>query len=157
MNKKIIAIILTLLAFTGGILLLWQNFRKTPDIERFSLSEEYYGEGVFEEIDAARFAELVENNKSFVVVPRMMFCPAGMPMATNAETIAARDNIKIFSILDIEFKQTELAKTVKYLPSAAIYRDGKLVAWLDAESDDDMQFYESPDGFELWLKTYLSF
>ena len=49
-----------------------------------------------------------------------------------------------------------LADSIKYLPSAAIYRQGELIKYLDAESDEDIPFYQSAENFRNWLSKYIN-
>jgi hypothetical protein len=129
--------------------------RPSENNNAFSLSSEFYNHGEFKDIDASEFEQLIKEKKSFIVVARMLFCPANMPMTTNADTVSAEENITIFSLYQEPFKEIELANTVKYLPTAAIYKEGKLVAWLDAESDEDLPYYKSPEDFKKWLSKYI--
>ena len=123
--------------------------------ERFRLSDEYYTPGELRDIDAATFNQLIADQKSFVIMAHMITCPAETPLHTTTETLISTDNLVIFSMMDEEFKQTSLHDSVKYLPTAAIYRDGQLVAWLDAESDNDLPAYKSADGLRNWLAQYI--
>lgn len=123
--------------------------------EHFRLSDEYYAHGELRDIDAETFSQLIAEQKSFIVMAHMITCPAETPLHTTTETLVSTDNLVIFGMMDDEFKQTSLHDTVKYLPTAAIYRDGQLVAWLDAESDTDLPAYKSADGLRNWLAQYI--
>ena len=155
---KITLAFLILVSIIFGLFFILRNRAQQPvgQSSAFSLSSEFYGHGEFQEINADKFAQLIKEKKSFVIVARMLFCPANMPMATNAESVSTEENITIFSLYQEQFKETELANTVKYLPTAAIYKEGKLVAWLDAESDDNLPYYKSPEGFKKWLEQYIT-
>ena len=159
-NNKLAIVLFAFLVITSAVFGLFFLFRErtkpSQDKSTFPLSSEFYKHGEFRNIDSAEFAKLIEQKKSFVVVARMLTCPSGMPMATNSETVSAEEEITILSLYQDQFKETELARTVKYLPSAAIYEKGKLVAWLDAESDNDLQYYQSPEGFKSWLEQYIN-
>ena len=50
-----------------------------------------------------------------------------------------------------EFKKTSYYKTVKYAPSILIIKDGKIVTFLDAEKNSDIEKYQDVDKFEKWL------
>ena len=52
-------------------------------------------------------------------------------------------------------KKTELYDEVKYYPSFAIYKDGKLIDFLDAESDEDLNRYKETEAFESWFNEYV--
>ena len=44
---------------------------------------------------------------------------------------------------------------VKYYPSFAIYKDGELIDFLDAESDEDLNRYKDIVEFEQWFNGYI--
>ena len=159
--KKLLTIILTIvviaLAVWGGFLLLGREEASEVDkIEQFSLSEEMYGQGEFREITAEELEQLIETKKSFVVVVHMVVCPAEFPVTSIAKQLAHDDGVVIYGLMEEEFKQTALAKTIRYLPSVALYREGELVAYLDAESDSDLEYYKTVDGLRRWLSRYLT-
>lgn len=125
---------------------------KTKEVTgKFRLSEEYYKDGGIREIDAVEFAKLVAEKKSFLVVARMTVCPAEFPVSSVAKQLAKEDDLVILELTEAEFKKTTLAEKVKYLPSVAIYRDGGLVDFLDAEADEDLVYYQSVEGLSEWL------
>ncbi len=122
---------------------------------KFRLDDEYYRAGELRDIAAADFNQLVADKKSFIVMAHMLICPAEAPLHTTTQTLTSTDNLVIYGMTEEEFKQTSLSETIKYLPTAAIYRDGELVAWLDAESDADLPAYKSADGLRDWLSRYI--
>ena len=56
-----------------------------------------------------------------------------------------------------EFRNTSFYKTVKYAPSIIVVKKGTIVAYLDAESDEDLNKYQNVDKFEKWLNNYIYF
>ena len=44
---------------------------------------------------------------------------------------------------------------VKYAPSIIIVRDGHIVDYLDANSDDDLDKYQDVNEFEKWISKYI--
>ena len=59
---------------------------------------------------------------------------------------------------EINFKDinnTQIDDYVKYSPSLVIYDKGKLIAYMDANSDDDLQYYKSVDGIKNWVSKYV--
>lgn len=124
-------------------------------VEKFMLSEEMYARGEVVEITAREFDELVAEKKSFVVVLHMVVCPAEFPITNSAKELAYDEGMVIYSLVEEEFKQTALAQTVKYLPSVAIIREGELVGYLDAESDEDVRYYKTATGLKEWIGQYV--
>ncbi len=54
-----------------------------------------------------------------------------------------------------DFKKIDLYSEVKYAPSIIIVDKGKIVTYLDAESDEDSEKYHDPDKFEDWISNYV--
>ena len=54
------------------------------------------------------------------------------------------------------FKKTSLYGYVKYAPSAVVVSKGKVYAYTDAESDDDLELGRSNEKFEKWFKKYVN-
>lgn len=156
-RKWILGLAVALLAVGGVVgVVIWQQSRDDGDnvvVERpkFRLSEEYYGQGELKEISAEKFSELITERQSFVVVAKMTICPAEFPITDVAKRLAHEQGVTILALTETQFRETELAEKIKYLPSAAIYHDGELVDFLDAESDEDLKFYQNVEGLSEWL------
>lgn len=158
--KKLGVILLAIIAVAavagGGFWLISRgNTPANDQIEKFALSEEMYGQGGFQDITTEEFGQLVTEQKSFIVVAHMVVCPAEFPVTSIAKQLAREDDLVIYGLTEEEFKQTDLAKSIKYLPSVAVYRDGTLVAYLDAAADEDTEYYKTVDGLKRWLGRYL--
>ena len=65
-------------------------------------------------------------------------------------------NIDILQIPFDDFKNTYLYETVKYAPSVIIVSNKKVIAYLDANKDEDISKYEDTDSFEEWLENYIN-
>lgn len=124
-------------------------------VEKFALSAEMYTKGEVVEITAQEFDQLVAEQKSFVVVLHMVVCPAEFPVTNSAKELAHNEGIVIYNLVEEEFKQTMLARTVKYLPSVAVIHEGELVGYLDAEADEDVKYYKTAAGLKEWLGQYI--
>ena len=72
-----------------------------------------------------------------------------------AEKYAKNENIEILSMSIDEFKKTSYYKTVKYAPSVLIIEDGKIVTFLDAEKNSDIEKYQDIDKFTEWVSKYI--
>lgn len=159
--KKFWAVILIVVALAGaglgGFWLMRQDDTPdTPVIEKFDLTEETWGQGGFRDITAAEFGDLVAERESFIVVLHMMICPAEFPVTSIAKQLAHDEGVVIYSLTEEEFRKTELAEEIKYLPSVAVYHGGELVAYLDAEADVDLPYYQTVSGLKEWLGKYVN-
>ena len=63
--------------------------------------------------------------------------------------------IDFLSISFDEFKNTGFSKKVKYAPSIIIVKEGKIVTYLDPNSDDDFDKYQDATKLEEWIKEYV--
>ena len=52
-------------------------------------------------------------------------------------------------------KTTKMYDNIKYYPSFAIYKDGKIIDYLEADSDEDLNRYKDVVEFEKWFKSYI--
>ena len=66
-------------------------------------------------------------------------------------------NIDFVSIPFDKFKETKYYENVKYAPSIIIIKEGEIIDYLDANSDDDFNKYEDEKEFEKWLDNYVYF
>ena len=52
-------------------------------------------------------------------------------------------------------KKTFISDTVKFAPSVVIINNGKIITYLDAESDADYEIYQDETKFDNWLNNYI--
>lgn len=132
------------------------NVEQPPVVEKFNLESELYGGSQLKELSVDEFEKLIEEKKSFVLIAHMDFCPAETPLTSTAEQLVHDDGFTFYGLKSTEFEKSSLSKSVTYLPSAAIYHNGELVKYLDAESDEDIPYYQSAEGLRNWLNNYIN-
>ena len=66
-----------------------------------------------------------------------------------------KDGIDVVSITFENFKKTDFYKEVKLAPSILIIKEGKIVTYLRADSDEDFDRYQDTEAFEKWLNKYI--
>ncbi len=154
-------IIISIICIAGVTLALVFSSQKpsapVPEPTKFILSDSSASPGTVSTISASEFQTILKEEKSFVVIVHMEICPAEFPITSVAKQLAHDENLKFYSLKEDQFMQTSLSQSIRYLPSAAIYHDGKLVAFLDAESDTDLPAYKTPTGFKTWLEHWIDF
>ena len=69
--------------------------------------------------------------------------------------IFVKYKIDFLSIQFDEYKKTSFYKKVEYAPSVLLIKNGKIVAYLDANKDSDLNKYQNPDEFEKWISEYI--
>ena len=159
-KKTIISVIITTVLIAAGVgCVVAINSPKEPEpvatIEKFELDNELFEKSELVEITAKEYAELIAAKKSFLVMVHMAICPAEMPLTSTTKQLIRQENFTIYSLLQDEFKETELYNSIKYLPSMAIIKDGELVKFLDAESNEDLPHYKTPESLKSWVETYV--
>ena len=65
------------------------------------------------------------------------------------------NNISIISIPYDKYKKTDFVKKVKYAPTIIIIHKNKIVAYLDADKDEDVDKYQDINAFTNWVNKYV--
>ena len=156
MTKKIIFIVILLVILGLGIFFIIKN-KKTEEeevkIEKFYLSDKYYANGDFISVDYKELKEL--NKDSYVLYTYNNFCIFTIPCEDIFKEIMVKDGIDVVSITFENFKKTDFYKEVKLAPSILIIKEGKIVTYLRADSDEDFDRYQDTEAFEKWLNNYI--
>ncbi len=119
--------------------------------EIYPLSEKYYQGDSLITIDNHTLKDLENTKSSFAVFVYMPNCLTSASFREVVERFLAEEEIA-GTIID----DTKLNETLKYYPSVAIYQEGKIIAYLRADSNDDKSYYESVEGFREWFTKYIS-
>lgn len=117
--------------------------------KKIYLSNEFYSEGNFKEINNDSINQY--NNKTYLLFTYNNYCSLPIPCDKIFLKVAKKNNISILSMPFSEFKKTVFYDTVKYAPSIIIVDEGKVIKYLDANKDEDLEKYQDVDKFEKWL------
>ena len=117
--------------------------------KKIYLSNEFYGEGNFKEINNDSINQY--NNKTYLLFTYNNYCSLPIPCDKIFLEVAKKNNISILSMPFSEFKKTVFYDTVKYAPSIIIVDKSKVIKYLDANKDEDLEKYQDVDKFEKWL------
>lgn len=152
MNKKIIATIITLVVLIGigiSIILIYNNKQK------FYLDDVYYNKSGLKDVTTKDIDKLIKNKKSFILFTYNDFCTFSVPCDSVFEEASNSLDIQILQIPYRDFKKSTIKKELKYGPSILIIKEGKVVKYLDAESDNDKELYQDVKKFISWTKKYI--
>ena len=112
--------------------------------------------------DAKKYADLinnmVENKKSFIlnVFPTdVCYSDIGPTLSGNMYQFATDNNLFFYSMGLMVYRQTELYKQIKYAPTVIIVYKGKVLAFTDAESDEDLKYSQNQEEFNKWITKYI--
>lgn len=154
MYKKIAIIVCCLVVF---LICGCSNnkINQKDDIERFYLEDKYYNNGRFIEINSNEYKKI--KNESYIIFTYNNYCNMAKPCEEVFKEFANKYKISILSINFEEFRKTLLYDKVKYAPSVVIVNKGKILAYLDANEDNDLDKYQDINEFEKWLNNYIYF
>lgn len=144
MKKKIIIFLLIISSFLlGGC------------SNKFSLEDKYYKKASFTEIEKKDYEELIKNKESFGVFIYQPLCTTSYNFNKVVTKFTDMYEMNFYKISFANLKETELKDKIKYYPSFAIFKDGELVDYLDANSKEDTNKYKSVDYFANWFSSYV--
>ena len=144
MKKIYYLIICMLIIFTTGC-------NKT--IEKFSLDKKYYNTGEFIKVKSDDLSEL--DNENYILYTYNNYCAFSIPCEDVFKEFMNKYKIDFLSISFDEFKNTGFYKKIKYAPSIIIVKEGRIVTYLDPNSDDDFDKYQDATKLEEWIKEYV--
>ena len=143
MNKKIFLILILILIVCGC--------NKNNSNSKFYLNDKYYNKGEYVKVKSNEISQ----KDNFVLFTYNNYCSLAVPCEDIFEEFMKKYKIDFLSIPFDEFQDTYLYKTVKYGPSIIIVNKGKVVAYLDANKDEDIEKYQDVDKFKEWISNYI--
>lgn len=152
MKKKCFIVLLGIIVLIA-IILFRLPINKTES--RFYLEGEYYGSNTMMETSVDELNNLINKRESFVVFVYQPMCSASLNFEEVLSDFFKDHPISIYKIAFSNIKDTSISKNIKYYPSFIIYNQGKVVDFLEADKDEDVEFYTSKKGFEKWFTNYV--
>lgn len=125
------------------------------DSNKIYLSNKYYNDGNFIKVKSDDLNNL--ENENYILFTYNNYCNMSKPCEDIFKEFMEKYKINFLSMPFDEFKKNDFYKKVKYAPSVIIVKKGKIVAYLDANSDDDLVKYQDVNEFEKWLDNYVYF
>lgn len=123
---------------------------------KFSIEKEYYKESKYIDVNSEDIKKLKENKKSFIVFTYNNYCMLEIPCDEIFKKVMNKYNISFLYLPYEEMKNTFIYDEVKLAPSVILIKEGEIVAYLDAESDEDLIKYQDTEEFEKWLTSYIN-
>ena len=124
--------------------------------DKIYLESRYYNMDDFNPIDKDTLNSQLDNKDTFLLFTYNNYC--NLPVACEGifEEFMDKNNIGIDSIAYKYYKETTLHEKVVYAPSVIIIKDGEVVDYLDANSDDDFDKYQNTREFTKWISSYIN-
>ena len=140
--KRVVLLIITLLLITGC---------KEKQIEKFYLNNKYYNEGKFITINN------IDNLKkdTYILYTYNNYCTFKKPCEEVFKEYMEKYKIDFYKMPFDQFKKTTLYTKVRYAPSIILVKEGKIVEYLDANSNKDLEKYQDTKKFEEWINKYI--
>ncbi len=144
MKKIYYLIICILIIFTTGC-------NKTN--EKITIDKKYYNTGEFINVSNDKLSTLDKEN--YILYSYNSYCAFQVPCEDVFKEFMSKYKIDFLSISFKEFKKNKFYKKIKYAPSIIIIKKGNIVAYLDPNSDDDIDKYQDANKLEEWIKEYV--
>ena len=147
--KKIFSVIIVIaicLLFTGC----------NDEQQKFSLEEKYYEKSGFTELKIEDYNKLIEGKESFAIFIYQPLCITSYEFNKVLTEFSKKHQINFYKMTFNDMKETNLGESIEYYPSFVIIKDGELVDYLDANSDEDTEYYKNVEGFKEWFSSYVN-
>lgn len=154
--KKYVKVLLLLLTITVCIACKKEEPKPEVKIDPFDLKEEYYKESKLTEVELDGLNKLIEEKESFGIFVYLPGCSSCAEFSEVLSDFQASNKITFYKTQIKYAKETDIGNKIKYAPSFVIFKEGKIVAYLDAESNDDLAYYETVANFKEWLTKYIN-
>ena len=123
--------------------------------ERIYLNDIYYNKGEYIKTSKEELENKTE--ETYLLFTYNSYCNFPTPVDKIFQKFMDKYKIDILSIPFADFKETSFYGTIKYAPSVIIISNNKVISYLDAEKDEDLDKYQNAKEFESWLNEYIYF
>ena len=124
----------------------------------FYLNEKYYNEyNVIDLVSIDDFKALEKEKDSFAIYVYLSGCLTCNAFKPILYEYLEQKEITIYSIsyTKVKEKSNTIKSNINYAPSVALFNEGELVTYLDALSNEHIDYYSSVEGFSSWFETYV--
>ena len=122
---------------------------------KIKLEDKYYKRSEFIDIDYLGVDDLIKSKENFVVFIYQPMCTMSSEFEKLLDEYMDIRKISIYKMSFTDMKKTSLKDTVKFYPSFIIFKDGEVVDFLDADSDEDTNKYKMLKAFKEWFEGYV--
>jgi hypothetical protein len=137
--------------FVAGIFILFRTVKN----DKIELNFTFYNDKGLTDTSVEELDKLINRKKSFLLFVYNDFCSFSVPCDNIFDEGSKELNMQILQIPYRDFKGTTLNKTVKYAPTVIIVKEGKVIRYLDAESNSDKKIYQNVKKFKKFILKYV--
>lgn len=124
-------------------------------IQKVYLSSQYYKEKKGEFIKTGKKELEKKKQETYILYTYNSYCSFPISCESIFEEFMEKYHIAFVSIPFAEFKKTSFYSKVKYAPSIIIIKNQKVIAYLDANKEDDSKKYQDVKELKNWLEEYI--
>lgn len=126
--------------------------------EKFYLDDFHYSNNnEIKEITKEEFEKLEEDKKNIAIFVYLPGCTSCAQFNEVLTEFSKNNNVSFYKVKIGDVKDTSIDDAIEYAPSLLLYKEGKVVDYLDALSDDDKPALTTEDGLTKWLEKYVYF
>lgn len=122
---------------------------------KFYFEDELYENSSLKEISISELEALVQEKASFGVFVYQTMCMTSSDFEEVLNKFLDENKVTFYKVSFSELKDSALGEKIKYYPSFLIYKEGELVDFLKADSDEHIAYYRKVDSFKEWLTGYV--
>ncbi len=102
-------------------------------------------------LSSYEYEALVKDGRSFVLFVDQDGCHTADRLRGYVKEWAKEKGTSVYRMMFSEMKGTSLGENVKFYPSVVVVSQGKVLAFLRADSDEDAAAYNNYDDFARWM------
>ena len=122
---------------------------------KIKLEDKYYGKSKYIDLDYSKVDDLIESKENFVIFIYQPMCTMSSGFEELLDEYMDIRKISIYKMSFSDMKKTSLKDTVRFYPSFIIFKDGEVVDFLDADSDEDTNNYKILKAFKELFEGYV--
>ena len=153
MNKRRFGIIgIAVLALAA---IIWGIVALVGGESKFSLPESAYGGTEQIDLTGEEYEEKLKSGENFIVFVDQSGCITADHLRTMLAEITEAKQLHVYHIMWADARNTSMHDSVKYYPSIVLVEHGQIRDFLQADSDDHVDYYQHTASLLDWLNTYI--
>ena len=117
-----------------------------------AINAEFYNEDGQKKITADGLKTAIDQQKSFVLFVSYPICSEETAQFKEyVREFQEKNKVSFYYITTDDIDGTVIKDTIKYFPTVAVFEKGEIKNYLRFDSDEDLQYYKSIEGFSKWF------
>lgn len=116
------------------------------------IDAEFYSEEGQKKITTDDLNSAIDQKKSFVLFVSYPICSEETAQFKEyVHEFQEKNKVSFYYITTDDIDGTVVKDTIKYFPTVAVFEKGEIRNYLRFDSDEDLQYYKSIEGFSKWF------